>query len=197
MVEEQGVRQIPRDRNSRRNEKATTGEKNMNSTIQGVLMATIALSSSASAMADEEDGGRLQGVWRMTRTPINCQSGEQVAPPFEAIMTFNEDGTLVGYAVPPGSTPALGSPEFGHWKREHGHGNYSFTDLSYSYDQGGAFAGSIELTAKVQLGAGGTLTHQTRIDIFDGNGAFLLSHCGRASGTRFRLTRNPLNGTAE
>ena len=102
-------------------------------------------------------------------------------------MTFNEDGTLSGYAVPPSSSPALGSPEFGVWKRERGGGNYSFTDLSYSYDEGGAFAGSIELSAQVQLRAGGrTLTHHTKIDFFDGNGAFLFSACGRATGTRFR-----------
>ncbi|HZE43465.1 MAG TPA: hypothetical protein VE058_06770 [Steroidobacteraceae bacterium] len=157
------------------------------STIQGLLVAAIALGASASAIADDEDAGHLHGIWRMTRTPINCQSGQQVAPSFQAIMTFHEDGTLTGYAVPPASSPALQSPEFGLWNRERGRGNYSFTDLSFTYDQGGAFAGSIELTAEVQLGADGdTLTHETRIDIFDGNGAFLLSHCGRATGTRFR-----------
>src|SRR5258708_24932749 len=157
------------------------------STIQGLLVAAIALGSSAGAIADDEDGGHLHGVWRMTRTPISCQSGQQVAPSFRAIMIFNQDGTLTGYGVPPASSPALQSPEFGLWQHELGSGNYSFTDLSYTYDQGGAFAGSIELTAIVQLGAGGgTRTHQTRNDIFDGNGAFLLSHCGRASGTRFR-----------
>jgi hypothetical protein len=154
--------------------------------IQGLLVAAVALGSSASAIADDEDGGHLHGVWRITRTPINCQNGQQVAPSFQAIMIFNEDGTLTGYAVPPASRPALQSPEFGLWKRERD-GNYSFTDLSYTYDEGGAFTGSIELTAKLQLGAGGeTLTHETRIDIFDGNGGFLLSHCGRASATRFR-----------
>ena len=156
------------------------------STLPGLLVAALALGSSAGAIAGDEDGGHLQGVWRITRTPINCQNGQQVAPSFHAIMIFNEDGTLTGYAVPPASSPALQSPEFGLWKRERD-GNYSFRDLSYTYDQGGAFAGSIELTAKVKLGAGGdTLTHETRIDIFDGNGAFLLSHCGRASATRFR-----------
>jgi len=156
------------------------------STIQAVLVAAVVLVSSAGAIAEEEDWGRLHGVWQMTRTPINCQSGQQVGPSFQAIMTFHEDGTLTGYAVPPGSSPALGSPEFGLWKRERGSGNYSFTDLSYSYDQGGAFAGRIELTAKVQLGFGGTLTHQTKIEFFDGNGAFLFSACGKASGTRFK-----------
>ena len=54
----------------------------------------------------------------MTRTPINCESGQQVAPSFQAIVTFNEDGTLTGYAVPPSSSPALGSPEYGVWQRE-------------------------------------------------------------------------------
>jgi len=157
------------------------------SAIQRLLVAAIALGSSASAIADDKDGQHLQGVWRITRTPINCQSGQQVAPSFQAIMTFNEDGTLTGHAVPPSSRPALGSPEFGLWKRERGNGNYSFTDLSYSYNEGGALVGSIEVSAKIQLGASGsTLTHQTRIDFFDANGAFLFSACGMASGTRFQ-----------
>jgi len=157
------------------------------STILGLLLAASALGSSASAIADDEARGQLYGVWRITRTPINCQTGLPVAPPFHAIMIFHEDGTLTGYGVPPGSSPALQSPEFGLWNRERGHGNYSFTDLSNTYDAGGAFAGTTELTAQVQIGTDGdTLTHETKIDIFDGNGAFLLSHCGRATGTRFR-----------
>src|SRR5258708_24730880 len=75
-----------------------TGDKNViKSTIQGLLVAAIALGGSASAIADDEDAGHLHGIWRMTRTPINCQSGQQVAPSFQAIMTFHEDGTLTGY----------------------------------------------------------------------------------------------------
>jgi hypothetical protein len=143
--------------------------------------------SQADSWADHEGARHLSGVWRMTRTPISCQSGQEVAPSFQAVMTFNEDGTLTGFAVPPSSSPALGSPEYGLWKRERGARNYSFVDLSYSYDAGGAFSGSVELTAKVQLGASGsTLTQQTRIDFFDVNGGFLFSACGLASGTRFR-----------
>ena len=157
------------------------------STISGLLVAAVVLGSSASAMADEEDGGHLQGVWRMTRMGVNCQTGLQAGPSFQAIVTFNEDGTVIGYAVPPGSTPALGSPEFGVWKREHGKGNYSFSDVSYNYDAGGAFAGSIEIAAKVQLEDGGkTIAQQTKIEFFGANGILLFSACGKATGTRFR-----------
>ena len=126
-------------------------------------------------------------VWRMTRMGVNCQTGLQAGPSFQAIVTFNEDGTVIGYAVPPGSTPASGSPEFGVWKREHGKGNYSFNDLSYNYDAAGAFAGSIELTAKLQLEDGGkTLTQEAKIEFFGANGVLLFSACGKATGTRFR-----------
>ena len=156
------------------------------SKILGLLIGAIALGSSGSAIADDEDGGHLQGMWRMTRTPINCESGQQVAPSFQAIVTFHEDGTLIGYGVPPSSSPALGSPEFGLWKRERGNGNFTFTDLSLSYDAGGAFAGSVEFTAKVQLERNGTLTHQTKLKFYDSNGSFLFSACGKAIGTRFR-----------
>ena len=156
-------------------------------TIKAVLAAAIALSTSTSAISHDDDEGRLEGVWRMTRMGVNCQTGLQAGPSFQAIVTFHEDGTVSGYAVPPGSTPASGSPEFGVWKREHGKGNYSFNDLSYNYDAGGAFAGSIELTAKLQLEDGGkTLTQQAKIEFFDANGVLLFSACGKATGTRFR-----------
>jgi hypothetical protein len=159
-----------------------------NLTMKAAFAAAIVLATSASAIShDDDDGQRLQGVWRMTRMGVNCQTGLQTGPSFQAIVTFNEDGTLSGYAVPPGSTPASGSPEFGVWKREHGKGNYSFNDVSYSYDAGGAFSGSTELTAKVQIEDDGkTLTQHAKIEFFDGNGALLFSACGKATGTRFR-----------
>jgi len=166
--------------------------------IKVVLVAAIALGTSASAISRDDDEGRLEGVWRMTRMGVNCQTGLQAGPAFQAIVIFNEDGSVVGYAVPPGSTPALGSPEFGVWKRERGKGNYSFSDLSYNYDAGGAFAGSIEIAATVQVEDGGkTLAQQTKIEFFDGNGALLFAVCGKATGTRFRLTRNPLGARAQ
>jgi hypothetical protein len=155
--------------------------------MQGLLVAAVVLGSSASAISHDDDEGRLQGVWRMTRMGVNCQTGLQAGPAFQAIVTFHEDGTVSGYAVPPGSTPASGSPEFGVWKREHGRGNYSFNNLSYNYDSAGAFAGSIELTAKIQLEDGGkTLTQQAKIEFLGANGVLLFSACGKATGTRFR-----------
>jgi len=155
--------------------------------IKVVLVAAIALGTSASAISHDDDEGHLQGVWRMTRMGVNCQTGLQAGPSFQAIVTFHEDGTVVGYAVPPGSTPASGSPEFGVWKREHGKGNYSFSDVSYNYDAGGAFAGSIEIAAKVQVEDGGkTITQETQIEFFGANGILLFSACGKATGTRFR-----------
>ena len=158
-------------------------------TKHALLAAAIALGASASASSHDDEGreGRIQGVWRMDRMGVNCQTGLQAGPSFEAIMTFHDDGTLSGYAVPPGSTPASGSPEYGLWKAERSHGNYSFTDLSFNYDAAGAFAGSIEITATVQLEDGGkSLTQKTKIKFFDAGGLLLFSACGKATGTRFK-----------
>ncbi len=75
----------------------------------------------------------LEGVWRVTRTPINCATGEQVRPSFPAIMTFIKDGIYTGFGVPAGSTPTEGSSEYGTWKREPGVQNYSFRFLGQLY----------------------------------------------------------------
>jgi hypothetical protein len=55
------------------------------STIQGLLIAAIALGASASEIPDDEDGGHLHGVWRMNRMGVNCQQDCRPALPFRPL----------------------------------------------------------------------------------------------------------------
>jgi hypothetical protein len=99
-------------------------------------------------------------------------------------MTFYRDGTLTAYANPPGTGP-LDTPEAGLWQREPGSQNYSFHDISYVYDENGAFAGSGVVTANVNLTSANSFTYSATIEFFDPDGNLLFSGCGRATGTRF------------
>lgn len=134
----------------------------------------------------QEGRAPLEGVWRVTRHGVNCATGE-VKSTFPAIMEFIRGGTWTGYAVPPGATPALGSPDYGTWKREPGSGNYSFRLLSYSYDTAGNLSGSTEVTAKLTLaGDAQQFAYEGAIDFFDAAGNPMFSACGKAEGTRFK-----------
>jgi len=128
----------------------------------------------------------LEGVWRVTRTPINCATGEQVRPSFPAIMTFIKDGIYTGFGVPAGSTPTEGSSEYGTWKREPGVQNYSFRFLGNNYTDSGAFDGTTEVTGALQVTAGGNgFTYGATVHFFDANGDPLFTACGKATATRF------------
>jgi S-methylmethionine-dependent homocysteine/selenocysteine methylase len=126
----------------------------------------------------------IQGVWQVTRMGVDCNDPNQTRPPFPALMTFYRDGTLTAYANPPGTGP-LDTPEAGLWQRDPGSQNYSFHDISYVYDENGAFAGSGVVTANVHLTSANSFEYSATIQFFDADGNLLFSGCGRATGTRF------------
>jgi len=147
--------------------------------------AVSAFAALPAARAHSPDSA-IEGVWRVTRHGVNCQSG-QVLATFPAIMAFEHDGGLTGYAVGPGSTPAQGSPDFGTWQREHGHDpHYSFRFLAYNYDTNGAFSGTTEVNGKLKLNDQGTaFAYNAAVKFFDASGGPLFTACGAATGIRF------------
>lgn len=154
-----------------------------------VALALAATTSLVCGQGQQSVGTKsLVGTWQVLRHAVDCDSGQQLGPDFHVLMTFNRGGTLNAFGVPPdGSTPANTSPEYGNWRHESGHGNFSFRDVSYGYDSNGAFTGSGVLTAAIQLAAdGNTFTQQTTIDVYDPDGNLIFSFCGGATGTRFQ-----------
>jgi S-methylmethionine-dependent homocysteine/selenocysteine methylase len=127
----------------------------------------------------------IEGVWQVTRMGVDCNDPNQTRPPFPALMTFYRDGTLTAYANPPGTGP-LDTPEAGVWQREPGPHNYSFHDISYIYDENGAFAGSGVVTANLHLTSASSFEYSATIQFFDADGNLVFSGCGRATGTRFQ-----------
>ena len=87
-----------------------------------------------------------------------------------------------------GKSPVTGpfdTPEYGSWKREPGSHNYSFRALQYRYDGNGAFAGSLILTANVELTDANSFVYSSTIQIANANGDSIDTHCGRGTGMRF------------
>ncbi|HEX4707332.1 MAG TPA: hypothetical protein VH229_06330 [Candidatus Udaeobacter sp.] len=155
-----------------------------------IVMAALTVAFSfASAQAPERPmhpERTIQGVWRTMVTPVNCQTGDPLAPPFRSLLTFNMGGTMSEYGIGPGSSPALRSPGHGVWQREHGWQDYSYTFTFYRYDASGAFIGSQKVTSVLELGASGDeFTTHAAGEILDANDNVIATFCVRAAGTRF------------
>ena len=153
-----------------------------------VIAALTVAFSFASAQAPERTMSErtIEGVWRTMVTPVNCQTGDPLGPPFPGLFTFNKGGTMSEYGIGPGSSPALRSPGHGVWQREHGWQHYSFTFTFYRYDASGVFIGSQKVTATLELGASGDeFTTHSVVQILDVNGNVIATFCAQAAGTRF------------
>ena len=150
------------------------------------LIATTSLVCGQQSQSSQPSGNRdIVGTWQVLRHGVNCATGARLNPDFPTLMTFNRGGTLIGYAVAPGESPALGSPEFGNWVKQ-GPRTYTVRDVSYGYDENGAFTGRAEITFRITLDADAdSFTSNQTIDVFDANGNFLFSFCGKATGKRF------------
>jgi hypothetical protein len=154
--------------------------------IVAALVATASLAWGQQS-AESSKNKSIVGTWQVLRHGVNCSTGKRLNPDFPALMTFNQCGTLNGYAVGPGDSPSTTSPEYGTWSRIGDSRNYTFRDVGYGYDDNGAFTGRGEITANLTLNAAGdSFTADVAIDIFDADGNFLFSICGKHKGTRFK-----------
>jgi hypothetical protein len=181
------------DKERLKHPRSSTPRRTMQRLTKKVRAATLVLAAAAGAAlaapspANAQAQPTIEGVWRVTRHGVICQTGQEVVT-FPAIMTFARGGTITGDAVAPGGTPAQGTSEHGLWRREPGDQNYSLRLLGYAWDPAtGAFQGSTEVTAKLQMTDNDTFTYESVIQFFDpqGNPAGP-AHCGRATGTRFQ-----------
>ena len=167
--------------------KTRTLKQTCSSALIVIAALTVAFSF-ASAQAPERTMSErtIQGAWRTMVTPVNCQTGDPLGPPFRGLFTFNNGGTMSEYGIGPGSSPALRSPGHGVWQRTHGWQDYSYTFTFYRYDASGVFIGSQKVTSAVELGASGDeFTTHSVVQVLDVNGNVIATFCARAAGTRF------------
>ena len=153
-----------------------------------IAVATLAVAASALLAWSgprENHAPTIEGVWQVTRVGVNCTSPNQaLGSPFPAIMTFHRDGLVSGAAKSPVTGP-FDTPQYGTWQREPGSQNYSFRALSYRYDDNGAFAGSLVLTANVELTDANSFVYSATIQLFNANEDLIDTRCGRGTATRF------------
>ena len=154
--------------------------------ITALTVTSAIVSGQDSQQSSNASETTIVGVWRTVVTPRNCQTGDQVAPSFPGLFTFNKGGTLSEYGISPGLSPALRSPGHGVWQHEQGWQGYSLVFTFYRYNASGVFIGSQKITATLELGEGGNdFTTNSSIEVFDANNNLIGTGCATAAGTRF------------
>src|SRR4051794_5711671 len=149
------------------------------------LVTVMAQGTSITATAQGHER-TIQGVWRTMVTPVNCQTGVPLAPPFASLLTFNNGGTMSEYGINPPSSPALRSPGHGVWEHERSWQDYSYAFTFYRYNSSGIFIGSQKVRSATELSeSGDELTTQSSVEILDANGNAIATFCAVVAGTRF------------
>ncbi len=156
--------------------------------IAAALAATTSLvCGQGKQSAASTENQPIVGTWQVLRHGVDCVTGNRLNPDFPTLMTVNRGGTLNADGLAPGDTPGLVTTEHGNWSRLPGTHSYTVRDVSYGYDETGAFTGRGEITATVTLATGGaTFTADTKVDVYDAGGNLLFSFCGMWAGTRFQ-----------
>ena len=164
-------------------------------TFLGILLLVSVTQILVFGQEDEIQGQQAQGivgVWQTVVTPRNCQTGAQIAPAFQGLLTFNEGGTLAEFAA--GSSPSLRSPGHGVWETGNGlrpalaSNAFNFTAAFnfIRFNPDGTFAGRNTVRQTVTFGpSGNEFTTTGTVEVFAPNGNLIAIGCSTSTATRF------------
>jgi hypothetical protein len=122
------------------------------------------------------------GVWLATVTPVNCETGDPVAPPFNSMLTINRGGTMAEYGANP-NTP-FRSPGHGIWQAGIGRNTYSKAFTFFALTPAGIPVGRIRVEQVSDLN-GDELSSYGSFELRDFNGNILATGCTSATALRF------------
>lgn len=125
----------------------------------------------------------LEGTWLVEVTPRNCQTGEALAPPFNAVLTFNSGGTMSGDSTT--VSPALKTASYGVWAREHGWREYSFAFVFFRHTPAGTYDGMQRVRQTLSLSNSGNEFTTTGTFQFDRVSGSPITGCTTSTGVRF------------
>ncbi len=129
-----------------------------------------------------QPSNRIVGVWMTTVTPRNCQTGVQVAPSFQGLITFSMGGTLAEYGANP-MTP-FRSPGHGIWAQYRGNGRYSFAFTFFPLTPTGVPVGRLRVTQRAVLD-GDNFSSTGTFELRDPGGNVLATGCTTSTATPF------------
>ena len=159
----------------------------------GLLAATLALTSGTAVRA-AGNPPTLTGSWHVTVMLVDCATGAP-RPPFQSLLTFGADGTLVETTNNAAFKPGQRSPGHGVWRRTNGTSFHAYSDAFIQFSSPASAAppapaftrGLQRISQDIDIDPANpdSFTSQATVEFFDDAGTLLMQGCATATGTRF------------
>jgi hypothetical protein len=131
----------------------------------------------------------LEGTWRIKLSPKNCQTGQPL-PPFEALLSVAEGGTLTDLLNAQSFFPGQRTPGLGVWNHTHGRNYRSVSEAFILSDSPatppGLKRGVQRLTWNIQVDDD-MLSLESAGELLDANGVLQAATCASGMGIRMEL----------
>jgi len=153
--------------------------------VAAVLVGSALSLAARSGSAHEEHERRekaIVGTWRVQVTLLNCATGQPVAPPFAAFLTFGTGGALTE-TTSASFFPAVRSPGHGSWTSEGGR-SYAAASSAFLTKDGVLFR-TQTIAQRIELD-GDSLLSNAAVTFTDPAGAVVARGCASAVGARYR-----------
>lgn len=130
----------------------------------------------------------IRGLWNVSVTPVDCSTGDPLAPAFGSLLSFNADGTESEDTNNPALQPGQRSTAFGVWHRT---GDDAFHMDSYALILFGTDgpppieAGSQQIHQDIVLNRKSWTSNAT-VQFFDSSGTLYRSGCAKAAAIRLK-----------
>jgi hypothetical protein len=125
---------------------------------------------------------RLEGVWDVQVTRLNCQTGAVIAT-VPALLTYMRGGTMSDWGT--GTPPSQRSPGHGVWSYDSGR-DYTSAFQFFRYNPDGTLAGRQVVRNQIVLSRfGSSFNVTTTAQVLDVNGNVIANNCSTGVGTRF------------
>jgi hypothetical protein len=145
------------------------------------ICAVLALGVAASQMAlHAQEGNTLKGVWDVTVTVTNCQTGALIRT-VNSLQQFRHDGTIVETA----NSASRGISE-GVYSTA-GDKTYDAAYWFFRYNPDGTFASMAKVTDQIKLGEEGQFTSAGVVLDFNATGTLISTGCFVHSAKRLTL----------
>lgn len=147
------------------------------------------LSASKPAWAEPEQRG-LTGTWLVTVQQIDCKALTNIGLPFQSLLTFGRDGTLIETTANTGFAPGQRGPGHGFWERTR-HDDFRAVSEAFIIFTTPAHGpvpefdmGRQRIDQSIEYAGGEHFSSDAAITFTDPSGTVLRSGCASATGTR-------------
>ncbi len=168
-----------------------TFAKTIGTAALAILMVATFMQISVSAQ-NRENGRKLEGVWKIVVTGVNCTTGVPNPVSFPAMETYVRGGTMLEFALgaattalPPGTLRGGRTTAQGIWGYE-SNGVYSAAFQFFRFSSDHAYTGTTKGVLEISLSDdNNSFTSNETSYIFDTAGVLLLTRCNTRAATRF------------